>query len=533
MPVSRCLLSLCVAAPLLAAAPRLTIAQAPPSPLAPAASGAASLDAPPAIRREFRGVWVATVGNIDWPSRPGLTTAEQQAELVTLLDSAVSLHLNAVVLQVRPAADALYASKIEPWSEFITGTEGQAPSPWYDPLAFAVREAHARGLELHAWFNPYRAGTPAQKSRHAANHVSRTMPAVVKQYGPYLWMDPAEPTVRRRTVRVVLDVVRRYDIDGVHIDDYFYPYQEYDRRGAVIDFPDARSWRRYRRAGGKLGRDDWRRHNVDLLVHELYEGIHDIKPWVKFGVSPFGIWRPGNPPSITGFDAYTRLYADSRKWLRNGWVDYYTPQLYWPIADIPHSYSTLLDWWVSQNVRHRNIWPGQYTNKAGANGESGWRAQEILDQIGATRAEAGATGNVHFSGRAFLENPDSLHEKLRAGPYADLALVPASPWLDRTPPAAPRLTLHPAAIRPPIAGGPDTLHTPMQVTVRAGRKSAPFLWTLRTRVDSAASWTTAILPATDEHLPIPSGATEILVTAIDRAGNESKPARLTLPAPAP
>jgi uncharacterized lipoprotein YddW (UPF0748 family) len=359
------------------------------------------------------------------------------------------------------------------------------------------------------------------------------MPAVVKKYGPYLWMDPGEPSVRRRTVRVVLDVVRRYDIDGVHIDDYFYPYQEYDRRGAVIDFPDARSWKRYRRSGGKLSRDDWRRRNVDQLVHELYTGVHDVKPWVKFGVSPFGIWRPGNPPSITGFDAYTRLYADSRKWLRNGWVDYYTPQLYWPIADTPHSYSTLLDWWVGENVRHRNIWPGQYTNKAGANGESGWRAQEILDQIGATRAEQGATGNVHFSGRAFLENPDSLHEKLRAGPYADLALVPASRWLDSIAPAAPKLTLHPAGVQLPTGGGPDTLHTPMHVTVRPGRKAMPFLWAVRTRADSTSSWITAIVPATEQRLPLPSGATEVVVTAIDRAGNESKPTRLTLPTPAP
>jgi len=532
MFASRISISLRVAAlPLVAIVPRLTAAQTPSAPAAAVAPPAAPVDAPPPIRREFRGVWVATVGNIDWPSKRGLTTAEQQAELITLLDSAVSLHLNAIVLQVRPAADALYASKIEPWSEFLSGTEGQAPSPWYDPLAFAVKEAHARGLELHAWFNPYRAGTPGQ-GRHAATHVSRTLPAVVKRYGPYLWMDPGEASVRRRTVRVVLDVVRRYDIDGVHLDDYFYPYEEWDSRSRVIDFPDTRSWNRYRRAGGKLSRADWRRRNVDLLVEELYTGIHDVKPWVKFGVSPFGIWRPGNPATITGYDAYSRLYADSRKWLRNGWVDYYTPQLYWPIADTPHSYSTLLDWWVSQNVKQRNIWPGQYTNKAGANGESGWRAQEILDQIDATRIESGATGNVHFSGRAFLENPDSLHEKLRAGPYADLALVPASRWLDSIPPAAPRLTLHPAGVQLPT-GGPDTLHTPMNVTVAPGQKAKPALWTIRARADSTSAWTTAILPASTERLPIPSGATEIVVTAIDRAGNESKPARLALPAPAP
>ena len=524
MPHAFQLRSFCLATLLLASLPCLAAAQdalpngaAVPQPLEP-----------PAIAREFRGVWVASVGNIDWPSRVGLTTAEQQAELITLLDSAVSLRLNAVLLQVRPAADALYASRIEPWSEFLSGVEGQAPSPWYDPLAFAVREAHARGLELHAWFNPYRAGTPAQKSRHAANHVSRTMRSSVKKYGPYLWMDPGEPAVRRRTVRVVLDVVRRYDIDGVHLDDYFYPYQEYDRGGAVIDFPDTPSWKRYRRGGGKLDRADWRRHNVDLLVHELYTGIHDVKPRVKFGVSPFGIWRPGNPPSITGYDAYARLYADSRKWLRNGWVDYYTPQLYWPIAQTAQSYPTLLAWWVGENVRQRHIWAGNYTNKAGANGESGWRAEEVLAQIALTRAQPGATGNVHFSGRAFLENPDSLHEKLRAVPYAEPALVPATPWLGAKAPAAPRLTMHPArAVANPSSA--DTLHTVGKIELHPGGKTRPFLWTVRSRPDSTSGWTTSILAGTTEELPVPAAGGEVVVTAIDRVGNESLPARLTVP----
>ena len=521
--------SLRVVTLLIAAAPRLTLAQVS----APADSVPRPVLDPPPIAREFRGVWVASVANIDWPSRVGLTTAEQQAELLTLLDSAVSLRLNAVLLQVRPAADALYASKLEPWSEFLTGVEGRAPSPWYDPLAFAVREAHARGLELHAWFNPYRAGTPAQKSRHSASHVSRTMPSSVKKYGSYLWMDPGEPAVRRRTLRVVLDVVRRYDIDGVHLDDYFYPYQEYNRRGAVIDFPDTRSWKRYRSSGGRLDRDDWRRHNVDLLVQELYVGIHNVKPWVKFGISPFGIWRPGNPPSITGYDAYARLYADSRKWLRNGWVDYFTPQLYWPIAQTAQSYPALLSWWVGENVKQRHMWVGNYTNKAGANGERGWRADEILAQIQVTRAQPGAGGNVHFSGRAFLENPDSLHEKLRAMPYAELALVPATRWLAGNPPATPRVAIQPASVFPPPGGGADSLHAPAKLVLRPATRTRPFLWTVRARPDTASAWTTTILAGTAEDIPTPAPGSEVVVTAVDRLGNESAPARLTLPAAAP
>ena len=498
--------------------------------LFPLAARAQSGDAPPPIQREFRGVWVATVDNIDWPSRRGLAPCDQQAELIAILDRAVALHLNAVVLQVRPAADALYASKIEPWSEYLTGAEGKAPSPWYDPLAFAVREAHARGLELHAWFNPYRAGLSSQKSPHAASHVSRTMPSSVKRYGPYLWMDPGEAAVRRRTVRVVLDVVRRYDVDGVHIDDYFYPYKEY-ARGRELDFPDDRSWRRYRRGGGKLSRDDWRRRNVDQLVHELYTSVHDLKPWVKFGVSPFGIWRPGNPPSIGGLDAYTELYADSRKWLRNGWVDYFVPQLYWPIAQTAQSYPTLLSWWVSENVKKRHIWAGNYTSRAGAGEARGWRAQEVLDQIRLTRAQEGATGNVHFSMLAFLVDPDSINERLTRDLYAAPALVPATPWLDHTPPPAP--TVRVATPRPapsPAAGpGPTEPAPPVELLLHHGGKELPFLWTLRARADSTAGWSTEIFSGATTRVPLAPGVRDVVVTAVDRSGNESRPARLALP----
>src|SRR5438874_5066635 len=276
-----------------------------------------NLTQPPPIRREFRGVWVASVQNIDWPSQPGLSTQEQKDELLGILDRAVALRLNAVILQVRPAADALYASPYEPWSEYLTGRMGRAPDPWYDPLEFAVAESHKRGLELHAWFNPYRARHPSGKSPASANHISRTHPELVKRYGSMLWMDPGEPAVRQRTVDVVMDVVRRYDVDGVHIDDYFYPYKEKDRHGRAIEFPDGTSWRKYLRSGGGMSRDDWRRANVDSLIHEVYVDIKAAKPWVKFGISPFGVWRPGYPPETRGnaFDSFAELYGDSAKWI--------------------------------------------------------------------------------------------------------------------------------------------------------------------------------------------------------------------------
>src|SRR5437773_2770134 len=218
---------------------------------------------PPFIQREFRGVWVATVSNIDWPSEPGLSTQQQKDELIAILDRAAALNLNAVILQVRPAADALYDSKLEPWSEYLTGEMGKPPNPYWDPLAFAITEAHNRGLELHALFNPYRARHPSAKSPVSPTHISVTHPELVRKYGQYLWMDPGEPAVREHTIGVIVDVVKRYDIDGVHIDDYFYPYAEFDSAGKKIDFPDSASYARYRAGGGTLERDDWRRENVN------------------------------------------------------------------------------------------------------------------------------------------------------------------------------------------------------------------------------------------------------------------------------
>lgn len=479
------------------------------------------LTTPPPIRHEFRGVWIASVQNIDWPSQPGLSTQEQKDELIGMLDRAVALRLNAVILQVRPAADALYASPYEPWSEYLTGQMGRAPAPWYDPLEFAVTEAHRRGLELHAWFNPYRARHPSARSRPSANHISVTNPELVKRYGSMLWMDPGEPAVRERTLNVVLDVVQRYDIDGVHIDDYFYPYKEKDRRGRVIEFPDATSWRKYLRSGGRLAKDDWRRANVDSLIKQVYVRIKAVKPWVKFGISPFGVWRPGNPPGIGGFDSYAELYGDSRKWLVNGWGDYFTPQLYWPTDRPDLSYPVLLKWWVEQNVKNRHIWPGNYLDKVTGT-PTGWPAQEMLDQVALTRAQPGATGNVYFSMRSFMFGRDGLPEKLVSGPYASRTLVPASTWLDSVPPATPvvRVGVDPGT-------GANT------VSLEPQGSEQTWVWLVRTRV--GADWTTDVLPGLQRFYMIPRpvgtvAADEIAVSAVDRNGNESAPVLMGLQA---
>ena len=442
---------------------------------------------PPPVAREFRAVWVATVGNIDWPSKPGLTTAQQQAELTAILDRAALVGLNAVILQVRPAADALYRSRYEPWSEFLTGQMGRAPSPAYDPLAFAVAEAHRRGLELHAWFNPYRARYDEARGPVADNHVSRRKPEIVRRYARSRWMDPGEPETRAWSLRVIADVVRRYDVDGVHIDDYFYPYPEEDgTTHRTIEFPDSASYARYQTEGGQLARDDWRRANVDGFVHAMYDTVHAVKPWVRVGISPFGIYRPKQPVNACCFDAYTQLYADSRRWWREGWADYLTPQLYWKIAARRQSYPELLGWWAAQNVRGRNLWPGNYLSRVGPRATD-WSVAEIDSQILVTRAQPGATGNVWFSMQPLMRNTAGVADSLRFGAYAAPALVPASPWLPGHAPAAPNVA---------IGGGAR----PVVTLQPADPEDAPWLWVVQLRV--GMRWTTVILPgAAREYVP--------------------------------
>ena len=268
----------------------------------------------PNVAREFRAVWVATVDNIDFPTKKNLTIDQQRAELTAILDLAKKLRLNALIFQVRPMTDALYRSKLEPWSEFLTGQMGKPQA--FDPLEFLVAEAHLRGILVHAWFNPYRAYHPAAKTM-SDDHVSKRQPSIVRQYGRYMWLDPTEPDGQRHSLAVIADVVRRYDIDGVHFDDYFYPYAETDAGGKKIDFPDETNWLKYQAGGGKLGRDDWRRWNVNAFIEAVGREIKRIKPDVVYGVSPFGIWQPMPEKGIAGFNAYRELFADSLKWLQD------------------------------------------------------------------------------------------------------------------------------------------------------------------------------------------------------------------------
>lgn len=474
---------------------------------------------PPAAPREFRAAWVSTVANIDWPSRPNLPADKQQAEAIAILERARALNLNAIVLQVRPAADAIYASNIEPWSEYLTGIQGQPPRPLYDPLQFWIKEAHARGMELHAWFNPYRARQTVGKAT-APNHISRTQPGVVKSYGKLQWMDPGEDAASKQTLDVVLDVVRRYDIDGVHVDDYFYPYP-IDAAGAdngaldgkaasrELDFPDWASWQRYVNSGGKLDRASWRRQNVNKLIEAMYTGIHREKSWVRFGISPFGVGRPDRRPvGIVGFSQYDKLYADVETWLDNGWLDYLTPQLYWPIAQKPQAYGVLLDYWLAQNRRGRHVWPGLFTSRIGAPSKE-YQPQEIIDQIDVTRMRPAAGGHVHFSMAALMENRKGIVDKLSNASYPGQALVPASPWLGNTLPGV-----------PVVQAGRSSKGT--RLTLTAGSNNA--LYAIWTRYGD--EWRFSVVPASRVDWLLPDdarlgAANAVVVSAVDRLGIES------------
>lgn len=461
---------------------------------------------PPALQREMRGLWVATVANIDWPSRPTLTAEQQRAELVSILDRAASVGFNAVIFHVRPASDAVYRSAIEPWASMLSGTQGTDPG--YDPLAFAVQEAHARGLQLHAWINPFRAGNRSDTTRLAPTHLFKTRRDLIRVYGAQLWLDPGEPAVHDHVMRVVADIVQRYDIDGIHADDYFYPYPETDAANRVIGFPDTTT---YARSGSGLTMSDWRRANVDQFVERMYREVHALKPTIAVGISPFGIWRPGSPNGVAGLDAYAEIYADSRKWLQQGWVDYLAPQLYWAIAAPQQSFPALFDWWLAQNSRGRHVWPGLAAYRVGDGTSSAFGTAEIPNQVSLTRTRPAGTGHLLYNTTSTLtRNGGAVAASLAGDLYRVRAVPPAYPWLDGAPPAAPGVAL----------SGPLLALTP-------GDDEAPRWWVLRSR--AAAGWTTRVVFGAERTVALPTGSTRAIVNAVDQAGNASPPAEWRAP----
>ena len=503
------------------------LAQVPAPPASPEL-----LAPPPPVPREFRAAWVTPIwdrGFRDWPSSAGLTPDSQRAELRALLDHAAAVGLNAVILHVRLAGDALYPTQYAPWSAFLSGQSGVGPSPSYDPLEFAVREAHARGLQLHAWFNPFRAMLPIFAGRAAPSHVTRLHPDWIVKYGTQTWIDPGNPAARKYVLETVLDVVRRYDIDGVHLDDYFYPYQETRtvvrrvrrrriRETRLIQFADGKTWRKYGAQQGWSDRDAWRRANIDDFVRQLYQQVKATKPATLVGISPFGIWRSGTPSGVTGLDAYSEIYADARRWLSEGWIDYIAPQLYWEVNGEQNRFRALDAWWRGENPRGRYIWPGLYTSHV-FGGADAWPDTEIKTQIATIRASREGTtdvpGHVHFRLSALFADNDRLAGEL-APSYVERALVPPFPWLGAQTPAVPVVS---------VSDGDG----PASVTITPG-DSVSVRWWLVQSHSSNGVWTSALRPANQRGRGPDSfsvtDADEIAVTAISVTGMASTPALL-------
>lgn len=398
--------------------------------------------------REVRSIWVASVTNIDWPTSKNLTPVQQQSEFITLLDRHKLNGINTIFAQIRPTCDAFYISNIEPWSEWLTGTQGTPPNPLYDPLTFMVDEAHKRGMELHAWVNPYRAVMNKNTSSVHSSHVSKRKPQWVKEYGVYKWLDPGNPEVMDYVTSVIMDVVRRYDIDGIHFDDYFYPYPQTN-----VVFDDDSTFIQYPR--GFTDKNDWRRNNVNMLVEMVRDSIKSVKKHVKFGISPFGIWRNQSTDpdgsATSGFQSYDQVFADSRKWVQEGWVDYINPQIYWNIGFPPARFEVLTPWW-NDNAFNRQVFVGHAAYKIG-NGsqDTTWLSPtQMPHQIRFIRTFDKVAGSVFFSSKSITNNLLGVQDSLRNDLYKYPALIPPMPWLDSIPslpPAVGEFTINPQSVR--------------------------------------------------------------------------------------
>lgn len=378
-----------------------------------------------AKNREFRGVWIASVDNINWPSKQGLSIEEQKQEYIDILDEIKSLNMNTIIMQVRPTADRLYAKPaIEPWSKYITGVSGK--NPGYDPLKFFIEEAHKRGLEFHAWFNPYRI-TLKKGETIPENHVVRKHPEWIVKYDGKYYYDPGNPKARKFNEKIILEVVKNYDIDGVHMDDYFYPYPVIGRNGKKVPFGDQKSYKKY---GKNMELEDWRRNNTNLFVYELSKGIKKIKPNVKFGISPFGVWRnvdkdPTGSATKAGAENYDSLYADTRVWIKNNWIDYVVPQIYWDFNLEVARYDILVNWWKNE-VKNTNVdlYIGQAAYKLGTT--KAWRnEEELIHQIEYNREVGGVKGSVFFGFDKIQKNTLNIKNNLKNQVYQEFVLPPS------------------------------------------------------------------------------------------------------------
>jgi uncharacterized lipoprotein YddW (UPF0748 family) len=381
------------------------------------------------IQYEFRGVWIATVDNIDWPTKGMVNVDSQKAEFIRQLDMHQANGMNAMIVQVRPAADAFYPSQYEPWSQWLTGKQGVPPSPYYDPLQFMIEETHKRGMEFHAWCNPYRADFQIGKSSIAPNHITRIHPEWFITYGDKKYFDPANQQAQKFVVNVIRDIVKRYDVDAIHMDDYFYPY-----RITGKEFPDERS---YRNSGTTLSKDDWRRSNVDTIISMLSIAIKQEKPWVKFGISPFSVWRnndkdPEGSDSKAGQTNYDDLYANILLWLQMKWIDYVAPQLYLEIGHDKIAFEKMLDWW-SKHTYGRHLYIGQGIYRVDERSAAWKNPNELPKQIELLRQYPNVQGSIYFSSTTFNRNPNGWNDSLKNNYYKLSAMIPPMEWLPKKP----------------------------------------------------------------------------------------------------
>jgi len=382
-----------------------------------------SLHNPP--KREMRGVWIATVANIDWPSRQGLSVERQKAEMIRILDEFYRNNINTVVFQIRPNADALFDSPHEPWSAWLTGQQGRAPEPFFDPLQFVIDEARKRFMTVHVWLNPYRVNRANLVARMHPDHLFFRQPELFVRYGNQYYFNPGLDETRAFLNKIVRDIVERYDIDAIHLDDYFYPYP---LRGHTFD--DQATFEQFPRGFESHQKHEWRRNNVNMIIAELQETIKSVKPWVEFGISPFGIWRnrssdPRGSDTRGGIENYDDLFADILKWLREGSIDYVVPQLYWNIGYDRACYATLVRWWA-ENAYGQNLYIGLGVYKMGdRNQPKAWNTgNEIVRQLEYNAKIPGVDGVMFFNTSHFLSNRFGLNDSLQTNFFRYPALVP-------------------------------------------------------------------------------------------------------------
>ncbi|MEL6624737.1 MAG: family 10 glycosylhydrolase [Bacteroidota bacterium] len=469
-------------------------------------------------KREFRGAWITTGFNLDWPSVSGLPADKQKAEYQDLLDSLKSYGMNAVVLQVRAAGDAIYPTQYAPWAISLSGKEGTAPAPLYDPLSFAIEATHAHAMEFHAWFNPFRVAVNwSPGKRLGENHIYLQHPEWCITYGTNLYLDPGIPAVRDYVKDLVLEVVKQYPIDAVHFDDYFYPYPKPGE-----PFPDDSSF--YSFARDTTDRAAWRRGNINTFIEDLRREMLDLKPEVQFGISPFGVWRnqkddPRGSSTRAGVTSYDALHADILYWLEKGWIDYVAPQIYFSVGYPPADYEILLDWWKSQ-VTGTQLYIGHAVYKVGNNSDKRWDdPSELPDQIRLLRAQE-VPGSIFFRSQFLKENPLSVTDSIRKSLYAHPALLPISQYTPSFPPLLPS----DFRIRPRVEGIELQWDAPPSGTIRY---YAIYRAEGQTVPDATGAFLYAVLPDTgniflDKNLQNFRKYT-YRITALDKAYQESGP----------